>query len=218
MKKYTIDDLKSFERDERGYLICPTGDYTAIKEFDKYYKFGKNSEFGNFCEFGRGAEFGDFCKFGVFCEFSKLSKFGEFCEFGDNCIFGDDCEIGFFCKFGKNCIFGAGCEFLGGSKFGNFCEFGRRCNLEGHFFENLETPAVKVVKIGYIGRRNDSTYFFQTAQGIYVRCGCFFGSLKEFEAQVKETHKDNKQYLAEYLGAIKYIKSIMPIGDESNGN
>lgn len=110
-------------------------------------------------------------------------------------------------EFGELCIFGAGAKFDDG------------CNIECNFFENLETPAVKVVKIGYIGRRNDSTYFFQTAgQGIYVRCGCFFGSLKEFEAQVKETHRENKQYLAEYLGAIKYIKSIMPIGDESNGN
>lgn len=44
MKKYTIDDLKTFERDERGYLICPTGDYTAIKEFGKLSKFGDGCE------------------------------------------------------------------------------------------------------------------------------------------------------------------------------
>lgn len=177
MKKYTIDDLKTFERDERGYLICPSGDYTAIKEF------------------GRGSEFGDY------------SEFGSCSKFDDNS------------EFGRGSEFGKGCEFLGRSKFGKSCEFDSRSNLVGHFFENLETPAVKVVKIDHIGSRHGCTYFFQTAgQGIYVRCGCFFGSLKEFEAQVKETHKDNKQYPAEYLGAIKYIKSIMPIGDESNGN
>jgi hypothetical protein len=39
-------------------------------------------------------------------------------------------------------------------------------------------------------------------------CGCFTGTLKEFEAKCKKTHKDNKQYLAEYLGFIKYIKSL----------
>ena len=41
-----------------------------------------------------------------------------------------------------------------------------------------------------------------------VWCGCFKGTLKEFEIKVKETHKDNKQYLAEYLGFIKYLEEI----------
>ena len=31
---------------------------------------------------------------------------------------------------------------------------------------------------------------------------------EEFEKKVKETHKDNKQYLAEYLGFIQYLKSL----------
>lgn len=33
MKVYTIKDLESFERDENGYLICPSGDYTQISVF-----------------------------------------------------------------------------------------------------------------------------------------------------------------------------------------
>ena len=28
MKKYTIEDLANFERDECGRLICPSGDYS----------------------------------------------------------------------------------------------------------------------------------------------------------------------------------------------
>lgn len=47
MKKYTINDLKTFERYDFGFLICPSGDYTAIKEFEEG------------CEFGAGAKFGD---------------------------------------------------------------------------------------------------------------------------------------------------------------
>lgn len=30
MKKYTEKDLETFERSEWGWLICPSGDYTAI--------------------------------------------------------------------------------------------------------------------------------------------------------------------------------------------
>lgn len=33
MKKYTAKDLLTFERNEQGRLICPGGDYTAIKFF-----------------------------------------------------------------------------------------------------------------------------------------------------------------------------------------
>ncbi len=41
-----------------------------------------------------------------------------------------------------------------------------------------------------------------------VMCGCFKGTLGEFEVQVNKTHKNNEQYLKEYLGAISYLKSL----------
>ena len=262
MKMYTIDDLKNFERNSNGYLICPTGDYMAIKKFPNrcYFPYGgefENTTFGDGCRFGAKSTFGDYCGFGDNCKFENTTfgdgcRFGINCEFvdcifGNNCIFGYGCEFenttfgynckfgefcmfgakstfGDYCGFGDNCKFGVFCMFGAKSTFGEFCMFGEHCrfgdncNIKNQFLEGLEIPTTKVVKIDYIGSRNDSTYFFQTEQGIYVRCGCFFGVLKEFEAQVKETHKNNNQYIAEYLGAIKYIKSIMPIGDESNGN
>lgn len=34
MKIYTIEDLETFERDDDGRLICPTGDYSQIKHFN----------------------------------------------------------------------------------------------------------------------------------------------------------------------------------------
>ena len=64
----------------------------------------------------------------------------------------------------------------------------------------------RYIQIGCIGSsKRVTTYCFEDDE---ITCGCFKGTLKEFEKQVKETHKDNKQYLNEYLGAIKYIKSI----------
>ena len=64
----------------------------------------------------------------------------------------------------------------------------------------------RYIQIGCIGSsKRVTTYCFEDDE---ITCGCFKGILKEFEKQVKETHKNNKQYLNEYLGAIKYIKSI----------
>ena len=126
MRIYTIEDLETFERDEIGRLICPSGDYSAIKSF------------------------------------------------------------------------------------GEWCSFGESCSLENHhYFENISEVVDRVIKIDRIGSRKGCTYFFKTLSEIYVRCGCFFGTLGEFEEQVNETHKDNEQYRTEYLEAIKYIKAIM---------
>jgi hypothetical protein len=64
----------------------------------------------------------------------------------------------------------------------------------------------RYVQISCIGSRKDSTtYCFQDDK---ILCGCWSGTLSEFEKRVKEVHKQNKQFLKEYLGAIKYIKSL----------
>ena len=48
MKKYTEKDLKTFKRNEQGWLICPSGDYTEIRTFPE------KCAFGSWCDFGEG--------------------------------------------------------------------------------------------------------------------------------------------------------------------
>ena len=50
-----------------------------------------------------------------------------------------------------------------------------------------------------------TTYCFEDD---IIWCGCFKGSLQDFENKVNETHVNNPQYLKEYLGAINYLKSL----------
>lgn len=45
MKKYTLEDFETFEKDEYGYTICPNGDYSEIKSF------GARCRFGEWCSF-----------------------------------------------------------------------------------------------------------------------------------------------------------------------
>lgn len=70
MKVYTEKDLEGFERDDFGWLICPSGDYTQIKSF------GEMCIFSAWCSFGEGCSFGERCHFGECC------SFGEGCSFG----------------------------------------------------------------------------------------------------------------------------------------
>lgn len=57
-----------------------------------------------------------------------------------------------------------------------------------------------------IGSRLRSTTFYKTRDGaIHVRCGCFSGSIEEFQKQVAETHGTNK-FAKEYNLAIELAK------------
>ena len=65
----------------------------------------------------------------------------------------------------------------------------------------------KYISISGIGSEKRMSIFNSTKNIIW--CGCFKGNLKEFENKVKLTHKDNKQYLKEYLDVIQYFKSFV---------
>lgn len=71
MKQYTQEEFNNFERDELGYLQCPPGDYSLIKEFPAYCSFGEGCSFGEDCSFGEGCRFGGWCSFGERCSFGE---------------------------------------------------------------------------------------------------------------------------------------------------
>lgn len=79
MEKYTEKDLKTFKRNEQGWLICPGGDYTEIGTFPA------KCMFGSWCKFGDGCSFGAWCSFGGWCSFGQVCRFGEGCSFGAWC-------------------------------------------------------------------------------------------------------------------------------------
>ena len=66
-----------------------------------------------------------------------------------------------------------------------------------------------------IGSRHSQTTVYKglTKEGLrfQVVCGCFRGSLVEFEKKVKETHENNPKYLDEYLSFIEKVKIYFDI-------
>lgn len=64
----------------------------------------------------------------------------------------------------------------------------------------------RYIQISCIGSRKDlTTYCFDDD---IIFCGCFKGSLNDFEQKCIETHKDNPQYLKEYIEFIEYIRKL----------
>jgi hypothetical protein len=71
-------------------------------------------------------------------------------------------------------------------------------------FADLDKRYIQVACIGSAKRM--TTYCFDDD---IIWCGCFKGTLAEFEAKVKETHANSEQHLKEYLGFINYVKSLV---------
>ena len=97
------------------------------------------------------------------------------CPVGDYSLiesFGESCRFGAFCTFGARCSFGA------------FCTFGASCSFENKGFGS------KILQIRAGSFDRTSTAFYLDT-GIYIRSGCFSGTLEEFETQVEKTHGDN---------------------------
>ena len=178
MKKYTIEDLKGFEKDENGRLLCPAGDYTEIASFPGWGRFGE-------C-----------CSFGERCSFGECCRFGEGCSFSEWCSFGAECGFGEWCSFGAECGFGERC------RFGEWCNFGAECRLEGG---HIAAPGYPLLTFGGFGSANRTTYAFNCQDGIWVRCGCFSGSLEEFREKVRERHGDTP-FAIEYLAVADLIE------------
>ena len=61
------------------------------------------------------------------------------------------------------------------------------------------------VQFGRFGSENRATYIFLTDNGLYVRCGCFIGTIDEFAKRVKNVHRDSC-LAEEYLMMIELAK------------
>ena len=68
-----------------------------------------------------------------------------------------------------------------------------------------------------LGSYSRNTTFYKTKDGgVSVVCGCFNGTLDEFAAKVKNTHKNSK-YAREYLAAVEVVKIHFELEDKDNG-
>ena len=62
-----------------------------------------------------------------------------------------------------------------------------------------------ILIIGPIGSRKAYTTYYKTDKGIYVKCGCFSGTLDEFVAKVKKTHNGNT-HERDYLALVEFVE------------
>lgn len=217
MRKYTVEDLDKFERDVHGWLLCPSGDYSAINSFPEQCRFGERCLFNDYCYFGGYCHFGEWSHFGRHCKFGKNCTFGKDCVFEDDCSFGDVCHLGRWSRFGERCIFGEYCVLGGYCSFGDKCRFNKWCGFgENCFFGeecifeegHVAASGYPLLMIGGIGSEHDIIYAFNCKDGIILQCECFLGTPEEFRNKVFKSHDNNTPVACEYLAVVDLIESI----------
>lgn len=66
----------------------------------------------------------------------------------------------------------------------------------------------KLTYIDRIGSRGDTLTFFKCTTSVYAETGCFVGTLTQFEAAVRKTHRDNTHAKA-YFAAIALANALL---------
>ena len=80
--------------------------------------------------------------------------------------------------------------------YGNACVSGDAC---------VSDDADYIYLKGFGSYNRSTTMFRAKGRNICVSCGCFSGTLEEFESKVKETHGSNK-FAREYLALVEAAK------------
>lgn len=71
-----------------------------------------------------------------------------------------------------------------------------------------------ILLISPIGSRSDCLQIFTTDRGIYLKTGCFFGTIDDFREQLNKRHGDIGQHTAEYTAAMVLARLRMNFGDQ----
>lgn len=191
----------------------------ALKNFGNV----KKGDLGGWVEFEENlSQEGDCWIFGDAKVIGK-ARVSEDAEVGDHAIISGNAEV-----YGNSKVFDhasvSGHSFiLGNAKVHQYAQcngvnvydsadVGGDAHLFGiPAFINISSDSVirrteHILVVGPIGSRKSFTTFSRSIHGINVSCGCFEGTIQEFEKRVKETHGESL-LAKDYLTAIKLAKS-----------
>jgi hypothetical protein len=161
----------------RGYRQCPGfTDYSGVRCFGDHARFGAHASFGKCASFGENASFGEHASFGEGARFGAHASFGEWAIFGENASFGK-CA-----SFGEGARFGAHASFGEWASFGENASFGKGAKLEN----TKRLLGSTIYAFGGFGSANRTTYCIPMKSGIYVRCGCWAGSMQDFRRRIAD--------------------------------
>ena len=195
-KLYQIKALKDFGNVKAGDL----GGY--IEKEENLSQDGTAWVFDNACVYDNARVLCNAYVCGNACVYDNAQIYDDARICDDVCVY-DNAYV-----YGDARVFGNACVCDDAEVFDNARVLGNAQVYDTtwiHCDAQISSNADYICFKGF-GSENRNTIMFKTKNGdIYVCCGCFEGSLKEFTDKVKETH-GNTKYAKEYLACIEVAK------------
>ena len=139
--------------------------------------------------------YGDARVFGNARVYGDARVYGNARVYGDAQVFGNAWVYGDARVYGDAQVFGNAWVYGDAQVFGDAQVYGDAWVYGNAWVQNCRDYSAT----SCFGSENRTTTFFRTKDGgISVRCGCFYGTLREFREKVKERHGDSrlaKEYL-----------------------
>ena len=117
-------------------------------------------------------------------------------------------------------VYGDAWVFGNAEVFGDAEVYGNaRVSGDAEVYGNAEvSKKTHLLQIGFIGSRESIATFFRTKLNqISVSCGCFIGTVDEFETAVEHSHKGTKHEIT-YKLAIQLAKAQLELEGEETQN
>ena len=201
-KLYQIKALISFGNVEAGEL----GGF--IEKEENLSQNGNAWVYDDAWVYGDARVYDDACVCGDARVYDDAWVYGDARVYDDACVCGDArvygnarvyCDA---CVYDDARVYDDACVCGDARVYGDACVCGN-ARVYGNAFIKVKSDILTIVPIG---SRNDTTTFFKTKdKKINVCCGCFRGTIEEFEKAVEETH-GGSFYEKQYKIAIELAK------------
>ena len=203
-KLYQIKALKDFGYVKAGDL----GGY--IEKEENLSQDGIAWVFDNACVYDNARVSCNAYVCGNACVYDNAQIYDSARICDDVCVYGNAYVYGDARVFGNACVCDNAEVSDNARVLGNAQVYG---TIWIHCDAQISSNADYICFKGF-GSENRNTIMFKTKNGdVYVCCGCFEGSLKEFMDKVKETH-GNTKYAKEYLACIEVAKIHFEIDEQ----
>ena len=145
------------------------------------------------------------------CRNCKNCNYCNYCCDCLNCTDCTNCNDCCYCCHCRYCRCCCDCRYCDDCRYCNNC---RNCYYCCHCCNYKQNP--QKYTTDKVGSRNSQTTFYygeteNNKKEIQVVCGCFRGSLEDFEKAILKTHKDNDLYRKQYLKEIEKVKILFDL-------
>ena len=195
-KLYRIQALKDFKGVKSGDIGGYIEKESNLSQYDNAWVYGDAQVYDNAKVFGNAwvcgnAQVSDDAQVYGYAQVSDYAQvFGNAWVHGNAQVYGNAWVCGNAQVFGNAWVFGNAQVYDNAKVFGNAWVHGTR-----HY-----------LNLGPIGSRDGYTTIYRDKnKKAIVVCGCFLGSLDEFERAVRKTHNGTK-YCDEYMALIQLAR------------